>query len=76
MWRPSLGPRSWRPGLTGLRLQKGHCSVPAQKNKKGKILDLLPDFKETTGLDFVMHAEDKHRKALYDLIQNAGLEVV
>ena len=64
------------PPLDALKSIVTSAVREAQKNKKGKILDLLPDFKEATGLDFVMHAEDKHRKALYDLIQNAGLEVV
>ena len=49
----------------------------AQKGEgSNKILDLLPGFKDTTGLTFVMNAEDKHRLALYDLIQAAGLPVV
>ena len=49
----------------------------AQKGEgSNKILDLLPGFKDTTGLTFVMNAEDKHRGALYDLIQAAGLPVV
>jgi hypothetical protein len=49
----------------------------AQKGEGSKkILDLLPAFKDTTGLTFVMNAEDKHRVALYDLVQAAGLPVV
>jgi hypothetical protein len=49
----------------------------AQKGEGSKtILDLLPQFKDTTGLTFVMNAEDKHRAALYDLVQAAGLPVV
>ena len=49
----------------------------AQKGEGSKtILDLLPGFKDTTGLTFVMNAEDKHRPALYDLVQAAGLSVV
>lgn len=40
-----------------------------------KVLDLLPDFKEKTGLQFVMDAKDEHRQALFDLIQKAGLEL-
>jgi hypothetical protein len=49
----------------------------AQKGEGSKkILDLLPAFKDTTGLAFVMNAEDKHRVALYDLVQAAGLPVV
>jgi hypothetical protein len=54
---------------TGVRLaQKGEGSK--------KILDLLPAFKDATGLTFVMNAEDKHRAALYDLCVAAGLPVV
>jgi hypothetical protein len=49
----------------------------AQKGEGSKkVLDLLPAFKDTTGLTFVMNAEDKHRAALYDLVQAAGLPVV
>jgi hypothetical protein len=49
----------------------------AQKGEGSKaILDLLPGFKDATGLAFVMNAEDKHRAALYDLVQAAGLPVV
>ena len=49
----------------------------AQKGEGSKkILDLLPAFKDTTGLAFVMNAEDKHRAALYDLVQAATLPVV
>jgi hypothetical protein len=49
----------------------------AQKGEGSKaILDLLPGFKDATGLQFVMNAEDKHRAALYDLVQAAGLPVV
>lgn len=49
----------------------------AQKGEGSKkILELLPAFKDTTGLDFVMNAEDKHRAALYDLVSAADLPVV
>jgi hypothetical protein len=49
----------------------------AQKGEGSKkILDLLPAFKDTTGLAFVMNATDEHRPALYDLVQAAGLPVV
>jgi hypothetical protein len=49
----------------------------AQKGEGSKkILDLLPTFKDTTGLAFVMNALDEHRPALYDLVQAAGLPVV
>lgn len=49
----------------------------AQKGEGSRtILDLLPGFKDATGLAFVMNADDKHRAALYALIQAAGLPVV
>jgi hypothetical protein len=49
----------------------------AQKGEGSKvILDLLPGFKDATGLQFVMNADEKHRPALYDLVQAAGLPVV
>jgi hypothetical protein len=38
-----------------------------------KILDLLPDFKAQTGLDFVMNAKEEHRLALFELLQNAEI---
>jgi hypothetical protein len=54
------------------------AAVRLAQKKEGseKILDLLPGFKDATGLAFVMNAEDKHRAALYDLVQAAGLPVV
>jgi hypothetical protein len=47
----------------------------AQKNGgPRKILELLPDFKTETGLDFVMNAKEEHRPALFGLVQAAGLD--
>lgn len=47
----------------------------AQKNGgPRKILDLLPDFKASTGLDFVMNSKEEHRGALFDLINKAGIK--
>jgi hypothetical protein len=40
-----------------------------------KILDLLPAFKDSSGLDFVMQATEEHREALFDLVLNAGIPV-
>ena len=49
----------------------------AQKNEGNKkVLDLLPGFKQKTGLDFIMSAENKHRVDLFDLIEAAGIELV
>ena len=44
-----------------------------KKEGPAKILELLPEFKTKTGLGFVMEAEEKHRDALADLIDAAGL---
>jgi hypothetical protein len=38
-----------------------------------KILSHLPAFKTKTGLDFVMHATDDHRAALFELATKAGI---
>jgi hypothetical protein len=49
----------------------------AQKGEGSKkILELLPGFKDKTGLDFVMNAEDKHRAPLYELVVAADIPVV
>ena len=40
-----------------------------------KILDLLPEFKESAGIDFIMDATEAHRAALFDLVQKAGIPV-
>jgi len=53
-----------------------HVRLAQKGEGSKKILDLLPAFKDATGLAFVMNAEDKHRAALYDLVQAAGLSVV
>jgi hypothetical protein len=66
------------PALDVLKSAVTRAVRAAQKKEPGaspKILDLLPDFKRKTGLDFVMSAEDKHREALFDLIEAAGLEI-
>ena len=51
------------------------AAVRAAQKKEGPttILDLLPDFKAKTKLDFVMNAKDEHRPALADLIESAGV---
>jgi hypothetical protein len=47
----------------------------AQKSEGPKtILELLPEFKRETGLDFVMNAQEEHREALRDLVEAAGLQ--
>jgi hypothetical protein len=49
----------------------------AQKGEgSNRILEFLPKFKESAGLDFIMHATEIHREALFDLVQNAGIPVV
>ena len=40
-----------------------------------KILDLLPEFKESAGIGFIMDATEAHRAALFDLVQKAGIPV-
>jgi len=65
------------PPLDTLKAVVTNAVRLAQKGEGSKkILDLLPAFKDTTGLAFVMNAEDKHRAALYDLVQAATLPVV
>ena len=36
---------------------------------------LLPAFKESVELDFIMRATEAHRAALFDLVQKAGIPV-
>ena len=50
-------------------------AVRAAQNKEGPrlILDLLPAFKAKTKLDFIMHAKEEHRHALFDLVNEAKL---
>jgi hypothetical protein len=40
-----------------------------------KILDLLPAFKDSSGLDFIMNATEAHRGGLFDLARDAGIPV-
>jgi hypothetical protein len=51
----------------------------AMKNKEPgahrRILDLLPAFREATGLDFVMNAKEEHRQALWELAQQAQVAI-
>ena len=78
--REHTGKREVPPDLPPLDTLKAVVTAAVRLAQKGegskKILDLLPAFKDTTGLAFVMNAEDKHRVALYDLVQAAGLPVV
>jgi hypothetical protein len=41
-----------------------------------KILDLLPAFKDSSGLTFIMNATEEHREALFDLARDAGIPMV
>jgi hypothetical protein len=62
------------PSLDALKALVTAAVRAAQKGESSKtILDLLPDFKAKTKLDFVMNAKDEHRQALADLIEGAGL---
>jgi hypothetical protein len=52
-------------------------AVRAAQKKEGpiKILELLPAFKAKTGLQFVNDADDKHQAALFELVEDAALEL-
>jgi hypothetical protein len=60
-----------------LQQLKDTITVAARKAMKKEgpttILDLLPSFREATGLDFVMNATEDHRMALYELAVAAGI---
>jgi hypothetical protein len=74
---PPAPPARELPALDTLKSVVTTAVRLAQKGEGSKkILELLPAFKDTTGLDFVMNAEDKHRAALYDLVSAADLPVV
>ena len=44
-----------------------------KKEGPAKILELLPAFKAKTGLEYIMNSEEKHREALFELVEEAGL---
>ena len=77
---PDPAPAAPEVDLPPLDTLKAVITAAVRLAQKGegskKILDLLPAFKDTTGLPFVMNADDKHRAALYDLVQAAGLPIV
>jgi hypothetical protein len=74
---PAPAPPVNLPPLDALKaVVTNHVRLAQKGEGSKKILDLLPGFKDRTGLTFVMNAEDKHRAALYDLVQAAGLPVV
>jgi hypothetical protein len=66
--------------LPALETLKSVITTAVRLAQKGegskKILELLPGFKDASGLDFIMNAEDKHREPLYDLVLAADLPVV
>lgn len=69
-------PASSMPALEVLKQAVTVAVRSAQKNGgPRKILELLPDFKTETGLDFVMNSKEEHRPALYNLVRAAGLDV-
>jgi hypothetical protein len=48
----------------------------AQKGEgPNRIMELLPEFKESAGIGFIMDATEAHRAALFDLVQKAGIPV-
>jgi hypothetical protein len=69
------------PGVPGalpeLKQLKDTITTAARKAMKKEgpttILDLLPAFRDATGLDFVMNATEDHRMALYELAVAAGI---
>jgi hypothetical protein len=74
---PPAPPARELPALETLKSVVTTAVRLAQKGEGSKkILELLPAFKDTTGLDFVMNAEDRHRGPLYDLVLAADLPVV
>jgi hypothetical protein len=71
---PAVG--SHVPTLDRLKEVITLAARAAMKNEGPKtVLDLLPAFRDATGLDFVMNAEEKHRQALYDFATQAGVLV-
>jgi hypothetical protein len=74
---PPPPPSADLPQLDALKQAVTVAVRQAQKGEGSRqILDLLPGFKSKTGLAFVMEAEDKHRPALFELVQAAGLSPV
>jgi hypothetical protein len=77
---PAPAPAPPARELPALETLKAVITTAVRLAQKGegskKILELLPAFKDATGLDFVMNAEDRHRAALYDLVSAADLPVV
>lgn len=77
--RPNPCPSRRRARSPSRRAQeRSHQSRARRAKNEGnkKVLDLLPGFKQKTGLDFIMSAENKHRVDLFDLIEAAGIELV
>jgi hypothetical protein len=66
------------PHMPTLEVLKQAVTVAVRAAQKNggpkKILELLPDFKSETGLDFVMNAKEEHRPALFGLVRAAGLD--
>jgi hypothetical protein len=64
------------PQLETLKQVVVEAVKQAQKGSGSrKILELLPEFKKSAGIDFVMHATEAHRAALYDLVRQPGIPV-
>ena len=64
------------PSLDAI-MQALTAAVRLAQKREGptKILDLLPAFKESVELDFIMRATEANRAALFDLAQKAGIPV-
>jgi hypothetical protein len=73
---PAPRPSANLPPLDVLKQTVTVAVRAAQKNGgPKKILELLPDFKQNTNVDFIMNCKEEHRAALYGLVQEAGLTV-
>jgi hypothetical protein len=65
------------PALDTLKAAVTAAVRLAQKGEGSKkILELLPDFKDATGLAFIMNSAEEHRGALYDLVLAAEIPVI
>jgi hypothetical protein len=73
---PATAAERAMPALEVLKQAVTVAVRAAQKNGgPKKILELLPDFKQNTNVDFIMNCREEHRAALYNLVQAAGLDV-
>jgi hypothetical protein len=66
--------------IPSLQQLKEAITAAARKAMKKEgpttILDLLPAFRDATGLDFIMNSQEEHRQALFELANQAGIPLV